>query len=278
MHVWEATTQAWSQGQKAALVTIIGHDGSAPRHAGARMLVHADRTLVGSVGGGTLEYRLIEAALRVIQTRVPERVAVHLTRDLGMCCGGSVEAYIEPIESREKFVVFGAGHVAHALVPLLQSLDFDVHVVDEREEWLSEARFPNATRVLDDPTVVARRLEGAANAWWLIVTHDHGIDEQLCATLLPKTCAWIGMIGSRAKVTRFFLRLRAQGVDESLFSKLSAPVGVDLGAQTPAEIGISIAAEIVRVRRGGTALPLSDAPIAARGGDGTAHPPLSRRP
>jgi len=264
MNVWEATAQAWRLGETAALVTVIAQGGSSPRHAGARMLVRKDGSIVGTIGGGTLEFQVLQQALEAMCDRRPRRWNVHLTRDLGMCCGGEVEVYIEPIESRETFVIFGAGHVAQALVPLLHSLDFAVTVIDERPEWLTEARFPQASLELEDPVVAARRLPGGNQHWWLIVTHDHAIDEALCATLLPKESAWLGMIGSQAKVTRFFLRLRAQGVDETLFARLKAPVGLDLGAETPAEIAIAIAAELVRVRRGGNSLPLSEAPLSAR--------------
>jgi xanthine dehydrogenase accessory factor len=172
-------------------------------------------------------------------------------------------------------VVFGAGHVAHALVPLLQTLDFDLTVVDDRDELLTAERFPGVRRELRPCDEVADELADDPRAAWLIVTHDHALDQRLVEALLPKQCAWLGMIGSKAKVARFLVRLRAAGVDEALFRKLCAPVGLDLGAETPAEIAVSIAAELVRVRRGCNRVPrpLSEVPLAARGGDGTALAP-----
>jgi xanthine dehydrogenase accessory factor len=123
---------------------------------------------------------------------------------------------------------------------------------------------------------VARKLPGAPDQWWLIVTHDHRLDQDLCEVLLPKECAWIGMIGSRSKVAKFLLRLKNTGMQEALFEKLCAPVGLDIGAETPAEIAVAIAAEVVRVRRRAAdrpSLPLSDLPIPARGGTGVALAP-----
>jgi xanthine dehydrogenase accessory factor len=171
-------------------------------------------------------------------------------------------------------VIYGAGHVAHAFAPLARALDFDVTVVDDREDLATAARFPDCTVLVTDARAHAREQTGDPDVHWLIVTHDHPLDQELAEILLPKPCAWIGMIGSRGKVARFLVRFRAAGLDESLFSKLCAPVGLDIGAETPAEIAVSIAAELVRVRRRADRLPvpLSAIPLPARGGDGAARP------
>lgn len=239
------------------------------------MLVHADGTLVGTIGGGALEHRVVQVALEVLRTGRPERFEAHLVRDLGMCCGGKVEVYVEPLQARVPLVVFGAGHVAHAVAPVLLALDFDVTVVDERDELNTAERFPGCARVVEDARAWARSLPEDPDAHYLVVTHDHQLDQDLVETLLPRPCAWIGMIGSRGKVARFLVRYRAAGLDEALFAKLCAPVGLDIGAETPAEIAVSIAAELVRVRRRADRppVPLSAIPIDARGGDGKATPP-----
>lgn len=276
MDVFAAAAEAWRTGRRAALVTVIEAGGSTPRTSGARMLVYGDGTIVGTIGGGAIEHRARQAAVEAIERGRPARLAAHLTRDLGMCCGGRMEVYIDPVQGRVPMVVFGAGHVARATVPMLHALDFDVTVVDERDELAIPEAFPHATLHTSDPLAYARQLTDDPQAHWLIVTHDHRLDQDLVELLLPKTCAWIGMIGSRAKVARFLVRYRAAGVPEALFRKLSAPVGLDLGAETPAEIAVAIAAELVRVRRRADRppVPLSALPLEARGGDGTARPPL----
>ena len=275
MNVFAAAAEAWRTGQKAAFATVIGARGSTPRVGGARMLVRADGSIVGTIGGGVLEHRAIEACLQAIETGRPERIEVHLTRDLGMCCGGRMEVYVEPLQTRKPLVIFGAGHVAHAAAPMLLALDYELTIVDERDELNTAARFPGCRRELGDARAFAESLDGSDDAHWLVVTHDHKLDQDLLEVLLPKECAWIGMIGSKAKVSRFLVRFRAAGIDERLFQKLSAPVGLDLGAETPAEIGVAIAAELVRVRRYAdrAPMPLSTIPLDARGGDGTARPP-----
>lgn len=275
MNVFAAAAAAWERGEPAALATVIASGGSTPRSAGARMLVHADGRTVGTIGGGALEHRVQAEALEAIADGRPRRFEAHLVQDLGMCCGGRTEVWIEPLRTRVPLVVFGAGHVAHALVPLLQRLDFDVTVVDDRDELLTEARFPTARRIDGDPVAFAASLPDDPERYWLVVTHDHALDQRLVEHLLPRPCAWLGMIGSKGKVARFLVRFRAAGIDPALFPRLCAPVGLDLGAETPAEIAVSIAAELIRVRRGTTRPPepLSRIPLAARGGDGRATAP-----
>lgn len=243
--------------EPVVMATVVGVAGSAPRHGAARMLVYADGRILGTVGGGQLERRVIETALEVLTSRRAVRLQVHLTRDLGMCCGGAMDVYIEPIFPPEHLVIFGAGHVGGEVARIAQTLDLRLTVVDTRDEWLSAARFPTATHHLGDPRAFARTLHVTPSTYLLITTHDHALDQDLLEILVDRPWAWLGVIGSRAKITKFFLRLRAAGVDETLFARVSAPVGLDLGAETPAEIAVSIAAEIIAVRRGKTGATLA---------------------
>jgi xanthine dehydrogenase accessory factor len=273
MKVLSAALAAMKSGEAAALCTVVGVEGSAPRARSARMLVRADGEIVGTIGGGELEYRAIDLALEAIRLGRPQRLSVHLTRDLGMCCGGAMEVYVEPLVGVERVHVFGAGHVGTATALLLQSLEFDVHVYDERPDWLNAERLPACTLVEGDPR---RKLPvlGPDDSV-LIITHSHALDQDLLEALLPQPVRYLGMIGSRAKVAKFFVRLRAAGVDQSLFRKVCAPVGLDIGAETPEEIAVAIAAEMIRVRRSHSdvPLPLSAKPLPARGGDGVATAP-----
>jgi xanthine dehydrogenase accessory factor len=278
--LWRALAEAAEAGEHVALCTVVGVDGSAPRSSGARMLVWPDGRILGTVGGGALEHRAIAAALDALRVGSPTRLAVHLTRDLGMCCGGAMEVYIEPQAPEDRLVVYGAGHVGRATARIACDLGFRVTVVDEREDWADPEAFPASAVVrCEDPLRHARSLATDARTYLFVTTHVHALDQDLIETLLPRDYAWLGLIGSRSKAARFFLRLKAAGVDESLFTRVSTPVGLDLGAETPAEIAVSIAAELVQVRRGhrGPVAPLSAAPLPARGGEGVATPPRLRR-
>jgi xanthine dehydrogenase accessory factor len=266
MNVFAAAAEAWRTGRRAAFATVIGEHGSTPRSSGARMLVYADGSSVGTIGGGRLEHEVVRLAVEVIRTGRPQRFDQHLVRDLGMCCGGRVEVWVEPLQVRVPFVMFGAGHVAHALAPILVALDYDVTVVDDRPELARAERFAGCAVVSTDPVEYARGIEGHPDAHWLVVTHDHQIDQAVAEILLPKNSAWIGLIGSKGKISRFLVRFAAAGLDPALFHKLRGPVGLDLGAETPAEIAVAIAAELVRVRRGvdRPAVPMSELPLRAR--------------
>ena len=253
-------------GRPAALVWVVEVGGSPPRSPGSRMLVYADGTSLGTIGGGAIEHQVIRAAVETIRAGVPRRYEAHLTRDLGMCCGGEMAFFIEPLETREPLTLYGAGHVAHALAPMAVALGFDVTVVDERDELNTPERFQGCSRVATDPVVHAEALDAG---YALIVTHDHALDQELVQALLPNDdLTWVGMIGSKVKVTRFLVRLLAAGMPDALLHRLCAPVGLDIGAETPAEIAVAIAAELVRVRRHADRVPspLSSVEIPARHG------------
>ncbi len=265
--VWQALLDASAIGETVALATVVGVEGSAPRQAGARMLVWADDRIFGTIGGGNFEFEVIREAREALQAGEPRRYAVHLTRDLGMCCGGAMEVYIEPIVPQERLILFGAGHVARPTAAIARDLGFAVTVVDEREDWADTARFPGVSLLLTAPRPFARGLRSSPGTYVLIVTHDHALDQDLLEILLPHRWAWLGLIGSRAKAAKFFIRLRAAGFDDDAFARVSTPVGLDIGAETPEEIAVAIAAEIIRVRRGAERppIPLSAIPLAARG-------------
>jgi xanthine dehydrogenase accessory factor len=237
--------------RRAALVTVVGVDGSAPRAAGARMVVYEDGDLVGTVGGGAFEHRLRAEAAAAITDGHPRRVRVHLTRELGMCCGGAMDAFVEPLTPAEPLVIYGAGHVGRAVARLAAPLGFQVTLVDDRPDWLEAPGLPEGVRCVGrDPRRAVGATARGPRACHLIVTHDHALDQELVEALIGEDLRWLGMIGSKTKVNRFHLRLRAAGVSAEALRRLRAPVGLDLGAETPEEIALSVCAELVALRRG----------------------------
>ena len=276
MNVFRAAADAMDSGVSCALVTLLQVQGSTPRHDNARMLVYQTGEIVGTVGGGNLEYELIKKSLEAIQSGNTIRFAAHRSRDLGMCCGGAVEAMIEPLHLVEDLVIYGAGHVGRATARMATALNFRVQVIDERLEQLELLEdLPKLSKVEAHPLRHLDTVPFHHNAFHLILTHSHQLDQDLLEAIIGRDFAWLGVIGSRAKLSKFFLRLQAAGIDPKLFQKVSAPVGLDIGAETPEEIACSIAAELIRVRRKSLAvpIPLSEHPIPARGGDGKARAP-----
>jgi len=248
--VTEALLALLKSGARGALATVVATSGSTPQRAGARLLLRDDGTSVGTIGGGAIEQRVLSELAEVMASGQARVLRQDLTRDLGMCCGGRMEIFVEPAHAPPHLSLFGAGHVAVPTARLALSVGFEVHVVDEREELLTEARFPGCSLHLVDPAAYFKRRESASDHdWVLIVTHDHQLDEEILGLSVTRPHAYIGLVGSRRKVLRLVERAKARHGALNL-ERVYAPVGLDLGALTPEEIAVSIVAEWVALRRG----------------------------
>jgi xanthine dehydrogenase accessory factor len=237
-------------GRDGALATIVKTTGSTPQVAGARLLLDAAGGCVGTVGGGAIEQRVIEALLDVRLRGEPKLLAFDLAKDLGMCCGGSMELFLEPIAAAPRLTIFGAGHVAAPTAALAASVGYEVVVVDERDELNTPERFPGCRRELSDVASALHVLAPSERDWLLIVTHDHQLDAEALRLALASRARYIGLVGSRRKVYRLLQRVVARVALVDL-GRVYAPVGLALGAVSPAEIAVSIVAELVALRHQG---------------------------
>lgn len=257
-----------SAGRACVLATVVRTAGSTPRKNAARMLVTAapDGTaaIVGTIGGGRIEKEVADACLALLRegaSASPKLLRYHLTRELAMCCGGEMEVFLEPMVPEPPLVVCGAGHVARALVPLARSVGFSPMVVDEPaesgEEFATSERFPDAGRIVDSWDVADWKdvpLDGGTYA--VIVTRDHAVDQKLLEALLDRDLAYLGLIGSRRKIEMFKKRLEAKGFDPRRFDRVRAPIGLQIGAETPEEIAVAIVAELIATRAARRGTPL----------------------
>lgn len=239
--------------QIGALATVVRASGSAPQRPGARLLLRRDGSFVGTVGGGTVEARVMERLEACLETGESTTVSFDLVRDLGMCCGGSMEVFMERIEAPERLFLFGAGHVAMPTASLAVSIGFAPVIIDDREDWNTEARFPGCEHILGPPQESARKLDSRPEDWFVIMTHEHRLDEEILELCLRLPHRYLGMIGSKRKVFQTLQRIAARG-DLPDLSRLHAPIGSPLGAVGPEEIALSIVSELLAVRRG-AALP-----------------------
>jgi len=241
-------------GEPAALAIVIRTEGSTPRKVGAKMIILKDGKTVGTLGGGDLEKRVIEEALNAIKQGQPRIVSFTLDIEKGnldMMCGGKLDVYIEPILPKERLIIFGAGHITRGLAPLMKLAGFQVSVVEDSPDLLQKDKFPEIQDlILTDMEKFARDLHPDPQTFIVILSRGFSKDKAILTQLIQKDFKYIGMIGSLRKINTMRGDLQKEGIPEEAFSKLRAPIGLDIGAETPEEIAISIAAEIIAAKRG----------------------------
>jgi xanthine dehydrogenase accessory factor len=336
-----------SQGRKLAVVRIIRQVGSAPRTVGTNCLILEDGTLMGTIGGGSLEFRVLEKTKECFRSGRSSLLRFKLTgKEVGdseMLCGGIVDVYlepvypdnsvtrevfkkiktaindgrggvlqtkvadgishsdtacrafwadngqiegalgaiskslseklqllsairksqlvelkpgsegpfvfVEPVKSDDTLYLFGAGHIATFIAPLAKMVGFRVVVIDDREEFVNRDRFPNADKLLNRPFADAiDNLSINSSSYIAIVTRGHVHDRVVLRDALQTSAAYIGMIGSRRKRDIVYRSLIKEGISKERIDPVHCPVGLDIGAETPEEIAVSIVAELVKVR------------------------------
>lgn len=255
MSLFQTIVELRQKNIPAALVTVIKTSGSAPRDVGAKMIVQFDGQIHGTVGGSSVEALVIQEAQEVIRSG-QARLITHdllddVQQDTGMICGGTMEFFIDPIQVPERVYIFGGGHVGFQVASLVTKVGFDYIVVDDRAEYASAERFPKAMNlVVDDPGTVAKALKVTNNDYIVIVTHGHKDDYVVLRGVIEKPARYIGMIGSHTKRQQIFRTLQTiDGIDDDILRKIHSPIGINIGAETPEEIAVSIVAELIKVRR-----------------------------
>lgn len=254
-----------SNGEPAALATVVASSGSSPRKPGAKLLLRADGSILGSVGGGRVEADTLAAARAVLAGEEPHSLTFNLTEAHGFVCGGSMVVFVEPLNLAPQLIIFGAGHVGKALCRLAAVCGYRVTVVDEREEWARPEVFPGAASVLcaQTPEAFARLPIGPQSAV-VIATPGHQSDFAAVREALATAAGFIGLVGSKRKRVVLLETLTAEGYTAQAVERVTTPVGLDIGAETPEEIAVSIVAQLVRERRGSRAAR-NDSHFAGRG-------------
>jgi xanthine dehydrogenase accessory factor len=256
--IFEEIVRIRRERTSAVLATVVGGEKGVPGKTGFRMLVYSDGRTLGTVGGGKLEAKVREEALRCLHDKKPSLLEYTLDEQsadtLGALCGGKIMIFVEPIVGRPTLYIFGGGHIAVPLAQFAKTLEFSVVVVDDREEFANQARFPETEVKCDDFVTVTRSLSFSEDDSVVIVTRGHEHDEVVLKECLSKSTlpSYIGMIGSKDKVAITFNNLKQQGIQEELLRRVRAPIGIDIGARNPAEIALSIMAQIVAHRYGKT--------------------------
>ena len=253
MDLFEEIVRMRRAGQRGALATIVHTNGSIPSFESSRMLVREDGSTQGTIGGGCVEADVWAAAKEVMQKEAPRKLVFHLnneaTYDNGLICGGTVEVFVEPILPQPVVVLFGGGHVSTAVAKVAHAAGFGVTVVDDREAFANAQRFPMAQDIYKGYEEAFEKLQPNASTYLVIVTRGHKEDMRVLAWAVRTQARYVGMIGSKRKVLSVYKALEKEGYRMDEFDRVYAPMGLEIGALSPEVIALSIAAELVAVRR-----------------------------
>lgn len=219
------------------------------------MLVLDDGSTVGSVGGGCVEAEVWSLAKEVLRTRKAKLAKFELNEDSaedeGLVCGGTVEVFVEPIMSDLKLIILGAGHLGRAVADIAQKVAFKVVVVDDRETFANRERFPDVDEVvLSEFPEAFEHVSVDENCYILVVTRGHKHDQAATEAAIRTPARYVGLVGSRRKIKLIVEALLEKSIAADLFEKLYAPIGLDIGSETPEEIAVSVAAELIAVEKG----------------------------
>jgi xanthine dehydrogenase accessory factor len=271
--VYRAIVAAQEQGISIALATVIRTIGSMPRHVGSKMIVWTDGRIVGTVGGGAMESKVIAEAQAVIASGNSKIVSYTLNDlkdgDPGIC-GGTADIFLEPLLSQPTLVVIGCGHVGKALAELGKWMGFRVVVSDDRADFCNPQHIPGMDAyVVAPPSQLSAHVDLNLRTYVAAVTRGLPVDLELFPPLLNADIAYLGLIGSRRRWALTIKALEERGFKREQIARVHAPIGLELNAETPQEIALSIMAEITMLRRGGTGKPMQwiGTPDAASGHD-----------
>jgi len=258
-----AALEELRKGRKAAICVIVSKEGSGPRDPGTKMLVREDGSVVGTLGGGPFERDVIQKALEAIKNEKPRTVKYSFLGkqkvgdaiSTGLICGGIITVYIDVLKPKSRAVIMGAGHVGRPISQIFHMLGYEVIVGDMVEELLTEEALPFADIRVHGPLEdVVRKLASYIRPGDVALV-VHGAPEPDYAALKEfiKSPAWyVGLLGSKRKIMELIKKLLSEGVvdAETIKKKLHAPIGIDIGARTPEEIAVSVAAEVIALKKG----------------------------
>jgi len=254
MDVYDELIRLRRLGQKCALATIVQVNGSIPSYESAKLLVREDGSMMGTIGGGCVEAEVWNAAREVIETEKPRHLNFSLGQDAaydnGLICGGQLDVFVEPVIPPPRAYIFGAGHISRSLSKVCSMAGFSTTIIDDRESFANRDRFPEADEIYaEEYEAVFPRLEVNAGSYLIIVTRGHRDDMRVLRWAAGTQARYVAMIGSKRKVISVIKELEKEGLSRESLERVFAPMGLEIGAISPEEIAVSVAAEMIAARR-----------------------------
>jgi xanthine dehydrogenase accessory factor len=247
--IYEEIADLIRQDSPGVLCIVTQTAGSSPRKAGSKMLVRGDGSSFGTIGGGKVEYEVMNKAKELLGTGNPVLLSFKLDPSYGLECGGEMEVYLEPFGTHQKLYIFGAGHVGTAVARLAKRVGFRVVLCDERQGVADNQNLKDVKIVYGEYHKVLADLKFCETDYALVTTHAHTFDVEVTAHLAAQGLTWLGMIGSRSKIATARNRFANEfGLNLKQIDAIEMPVGIAIAAETPDEIALSIVARIVDVK------------------------------
>ena len=254
MDVYDELIRLRKLGQKCAIATIVQVRGSIPSFESAKLLVREDGSMTGTIGGGCVEAEVWNAAREVMETEKPKHMSFNLGQDAaydnGLICGGQLDVFVEPVIPPPRAIIFGAGHISKSLCKVAGLAGFSTTIVDNRESFANRERFPEAEEIFaEEYEDVFAKLTVHDSSYIIIVTRGHRDDMRVLRWAAATPARYVAMIGSKRKVISVVKELEKEGLSREQLARIYAPMGLEIGAISPEEIAVSVAAEMIAVRR-----------------------------
>ena len=254
MDVYDELIRLRKLGQKCAIATIVQVRGSIPSFESAKLLVREDGSMIGTIGGGCVEAEVWNAAREVMESEKSKHMSFNLGQDAaydnGLICGGQLDVFVEPVIPSPSAIIFGAGHISKSLCKVASLAGFTTAIVDNRETFANRERFPEADEIFaEEYEEVFPKLIVHDSTYLIIVTRGHRDDMRVLRWAITTQARYIAMIGSKRKTISVVRELEKEGISRGAFENVCAPMGLEIGAETPEEIAISVVAEMIAVRR-----------------------------
>ena len=242
--VYSSLAKLHETGHSAVLCIVTQSLGSTPRKAGSKMLVFNDGSIEGTVGGGKIEFFVINEAKKMMNSSKSKTIEYNLGSDLGMQCGGKMTIYFEVVNSAPRLLIFGAGHIGKVLSDMAVNYHFNISLIDNREDVFKNIR-EDVKMINESFPEAYEKMDFRENDFVVITTYKHTYDEEIAAHVLQQPHAYLGMMASKRKAALAKKKWADRGIEEGKIAKVFSPIGVDIQCETPEEIALSIMAQLV---------------------------------
>jgi xanthine dehydrogenase accessory factor len=254
MDLYDEIVRLRKLGQKCALATIVQVKGSIPSYESAKLLVREDGSIFGTIGGGCVEAEVWNVAREVMEQEKPRHLNFSLGQDAaydnGLICGGQLNIFVEPVIPQPRAYIFGGGHVSKSISKVANIAGFSTVIIDDREAFANAERFPEAEATYaEEYEAVFPKLEVNSSSYLIIVTRGHRDDMRVLRWAVTTQAKYISMIGSKRKTISVVKELEKEGLPREAFERIFAPMGLEIGSESPEEIAVSVVAEMIAVRR-----------------------------